>query len=357
MNPGLLLLSLSLIAVAPAGLHAQVPCPPGDLNQYEGGWRPRPGTPARSQHRAPAGSYNAAIADATLDRILGLLRDAYPRPAGGVAYFAKQLHFSSPYLGLPFGYDLYVGHTGFFCTASHRLAESTESGVAINVDVNSFRSTGLLARVDSPSVPTAKGEIRLNDDGHGQYMVSRRRVYRIPVFAGQHRGVEYYTNRRHLSRPGEPPYEQWFVVRKPGAPMFRYVTRREYADQFRQELSTTAAAQEPSTRRISDDYLLAVERYLRDSDEQELSRPVSEPLPFFPRDPDKPEVVFTEGDFAMVYLNLDFMDPGLPRHVPQFVAIRLSARGQPGTAAWELRFRERISDGLDFQALRNLIGR
>ena len=103
-------------------------------------------------------------------------------------------------------------------------------------------------------------------------------------------------------------------------------------------------------------YLQAVERYLQTGSEEELGRPVSEKLNFFPSDPDNPEVRVREGDFLMVYLNPDYMDPRLPHHVPHFIAIRLTAKGAEGTHPWEIRFRERISGELDFKALRGLIG-
>lgn len=245
-----LVLFLAMVGWASA-LHAQTPCPPGDINQHEGAWRPRPGTPGRSQFRAPARSYNSAIADATLDTVLGLLRAAYPQPTGGMAYFAKSVTFSSPYPGLPFGYSLYVGHSGFFCTASNTLAETGESGVGINVDVNRFGTAVLLSPVDAPSMNTSGGELRFNADELGQYLINGRRVYRIPAIAGQHRGVDYYTNQRYYTRPGDPPYQQWFVVRKPDLPLFTYVTRREYVEQFRNELKTFTARQIENDREFA----------------------------------------------------------------------------------------------------------
>lgn len=367
-----------LLALALTGfgstLHAQSPCPSTDLSAHEGSWQPRAGTPAVSQYRAPAGSWDRAAADAILDTVLGLIRAAYPQPRGGVAYFDRDLHFSHPYPGLPFGYSLDVGHSRFGCTGTNALVEGGETGVFIAVDVNTFRTAFLLSPVTAPTLSTFNGEVALHADEGGQYLLGGRRVYRIPVIAGEHRGVDRYTNQRHTG-PGEPPWEQWFVIRRPDAPLFRYVTRREYAQQFRGELETSMARQieaerevgrltgsssaeaEAAVARITGAYLRAVDEYLRSAGEAELERPVHEFLSFFPRDPDNPRVEFADGDFALVHLDPDYMDARLPHHIPQFIVIRLGARGTPDAQAWERSFRERITEGLDFEGLKALIAR
>ena len=76
---------------------------------------------------------------------------------------------------------------------------------------------------------------------------------------------------------------------------------------------------------------------------------------FIPRDPDNPAVQFRDGDRVMAVLNPAYMDPAPPAHVPQFIVIRLSARAD--RFPWEKNLRDRMSSGLDFDALRGLLGK
>ena len=221
------LLCLFLIACA-SPVRAQAPCPPGDINQHQGAWRVRPFPRHVAQFKAAAGSYSRPAADRTLDTILGLIRAAYPQPAGTNAYFDRDLTFSTPSRGVPFGYALSVAFDGFFCTPAGKLAEMGESGIFINVDVNRFESAGLLMKAAAPTMSTLKGELTFNaaGDEDGQYTLAGKRVFLMPVTAGEHRGVDYYAKHEY-SRTGNPPDWQWFVVRKPGVPLVVPVTRRE----------------------------------------------------------------------------------------------------------------------------------
>jgi hypothetical protein len=74
---------------------------------------------------------------------------------------------------------------------------------------------------------------------------------------------------------------------------------------------------------------------------------------FMPRDPENPAVQFRDGDRVMACLNPAYMDPARTAHVPQFIVIQLSARA--ARYPWEKDLRDRISAGLDFEALKGLI--
>lgn len=369
------LLPCLLVIACASPLSAQAPCPPGDVNQHLGAWRARPFPQAAATFRAAAGSYNRAAADRTLETILGLIRAAYPQPTGTNAYHDRNLTFSSPSRGVPFGYSLSVAFSGFKCTPAGKLAELGESGVFINVDVNRFESAGLLMKASARTMRTVKGEVAINaaGDEDGQYTIGGRRVFLIPATAGEPRGVDYYAMNEY-SRTGDPPDWQWFVVRKPGVPLVVPVTRREYAQQFRNELETftarelesrqewarqsgdtSAASHDAAFARSQAAYLRAVDDYLNNAGERELARPVSEHLMFIPSDPDNPAVRFRDDDRVMAVLNPAYMDPALPAHVPQFIVIQLSARA--GRYPWEKDLRARISSGLDVDALRGLLGK
>jgi hypothetical protein len=374
MRPSRFVVCLLVIACA-APVSAQAPCPPGDVNQHQGAWRARPFPRSAATFKAAAGSYNRAVASGTLDTILGLLRAAYPQPAGTNAYFDRDLTFSTPSRGVPFGYALSVAFGGFQCTPAGKLAELGESGVFINVDVNSVGSAGLVTTVAAREINTLKGTVTLNaaSDEDSQYTIGGKRAFLIPATAGEHRGVDYYAKNEY-SRTGDPPDWQWFVVRKPGVPLLIPVTRREYVQQFRSELATfnarefevlrDSARQSGETNmppqlaafeRSQAAYLRAVDDYLKNAGERELARPVSEHLMFMPRDPDNPSVQCRDGDRVMAFLNPAYMDPARPAHVPQFIVIQLSARA--ARYPWEKDLRDRISAGLDVDALRGLLGK
>lgn len=291
-----------------------------------------------------------------------------------MAYVSRNLTFSTPYRARPFGYALSVGFAGFQCTRSGTLAELGESGVFINVEVNRLESASLLMPQEAPSTQTLSGEVKFNaaSSDDGQYTLGGKRVFLVPAAAGTHRGSDHYV-RHQYAAPGSPPDWQWFVIRKPGVPLFIPVTRGDYAQQFRRELErftalegenqrewarqsgdNSAAAQAADFARSQAAYMRALDDYINTAGDAELARPVFEPLMFIPRDPDNPAVQFREGDRVMAVLNPAYMNASLPAHVPQFIVVQLSA--QASRFPWESALRERVMDGLDFDAMVALLG-
>lgn len=296
-----------------ASAQAQTPCPAGDINQHQGAWRLRRGAQSPAQFRAPAASYSRATADGTLEKILGWLRAAYPQPSGTMAYFTKDLTFSTPYRDRPFGYSLSVGFAGFWCTQAGTLAELGESGVFINVDVNNVERAGLLMSQQAPSMQALKGEMSFNaaGDADGQYTIDGKRIFLVPPDTGEHRGVEHFVKHEYAGR-AEPPDRQWFVVRRPDVPLVIAVTRREYVQQFRGELELYTTRELERRREWtsqSGDANAASHDAAFGQSQAAYRRAVDE------------------------YLNPAYMDPKLPRHVPQFIVIQLSARA--GRYPWE----------------------
>lgn len=366
------LLPCLLCAALAFAAHAQSPCPNPDLSSHPGAWKPRAGYVGPARFRAAPGSNNRAAADATLTKLLALLQAAYPEPRGGMAYFDKSFTFSSPDRELPFGYSLYVGHSGFSCTSANRLVESVESGVFINVDVNTFLNTSMLSIVTAPEISTSAGSVKLNADEEGNYRIGGRIAYRVPAVATRSADADRYSITSRADRGGAPT-EQYIVLRKNETPLFTYITRREYLQQFRGELETyksremegaranagTPGASNPEWQarfaKGMDAYLRSVDAYLRSAPEAELSRPVSELLSHFPIDLDNPQVRFRQDDFHLVHFNHTYLDKKLPLHIPQFIVIRWSVKDTPKSPAWEANFREHISNRLDFAAIRALL--
>lgn len=327
-----------------------------------------------ARFKAPAGSYNRAAADATLTKVLAVLQAAYPEPKGGMAYFEKHLLFSTPDRDLPFGYSLYAGHSGFSCTSANRLIESVESGVFVNVDVNSFSTTTLLSIVTAPEMSTSGGSVQFNADEEGNYRIGGRLVYRVPSVSDRYGQADRYARASRANRGGAPT-EQFLVVRKNETPLLIYVTRREYLKQFRSELETYKMREVEGNRANAglpgassaewqakfvkgmDAYVRAVDAYLSNAPEAELNRPVSGLLPHFPVDLDNPQVKFVEGDYHLAFQNHDYLDKKQPHHIPQFIVIRWSIKDTAASPAWERRFRDHISGRLDIAALRALLGK
>lgn len=361
-------------ALVPAlATYAQSPCPNADLSDHPGAWKHRAGYLGAARFKAPPGSYNRAAADATLNKLLALLQAAYPEPKGGMAYFEKYPHFSTPDRELPFGYSLITGHSGFSCTSANRLVESVESGVFINVDVNSFTTTTLLSIVTAPEMSTSGGALKFNADEEGNYRVGGRLVYRVPSVWDRHEQADRYARASRSNRGGAPT-EQFIVVRKRETPLLNYVTRREYLKQFRGELETyktreveghRANAGRPGASSAEwqakfvqgiEAYIRAVDGYLRSAPEAELNGPVSELLSHFPMDLDNPQVKFRDGDHYLAYPNQDYLDKKQPHHIPQFVVIQWSIKDTAASPAWERRFRDHISGRLDMAAIQALLG-
>jgi hypothetical protein len=360
------LLSRLAALVLTLAAHAQPPCPNPNPSNLPGAWKSRSGYIGAARFSAPRATYDRAAADAALNKLLSILQSAYPDPAGGVAYFTKYPLFSSPDRELPFGYSLYVGHSGFSCTSSNRLVESSESGVFLNLDVNSFSTTNLLSIVTAPEINTTARSRKLNADDEGNYQIGGRLVYRVPAIHDRLHQADRYARTSRANRGGAPT-EQFIVLRKYESPLFTYVTRRDYLQQFRAELLTYKQQQMEIDRASSakpewqakfargmDAYLQAVDAYLRSAPAAELDRPVSELLTYFPIDIDNPKVEFRDGDFHLVRFNSDYLDKKLPLHIPQFIVLRWSIKDTPQPAAWERRFREHFSAKLDLAATRSL---
>lgn len=363
-------LSCAAAIVLAFAAHAQTPCPNPDLSNHPGAWKPRAGYEGAARFKAPPSSFNRAAADATLNKLLAIVQAAYPEPRGGMAYFEKSLLFSSPDRELPFGYSLYVGHGAFGCTMANRLVESSTTGVFLNVDVNSFWKTSLLSPVTAPA---STGSSKFNADEDGNYRIGGRLVHRVPGVYDRYKEADRYSKLSRSNRGGAPT-EQFFVVRKNETPLFEYVTRREYLKQFRGELEyykslelerfqanagDSAFTADWQARFVKglDAYIRAVDAYMRSAPETELSRAVSELLPHFPGELDNPQVDFKEGDHHLAWLNPDYLDKKMPHHVPQFVVIRWTIKDTPKPAAWEQRFRDSISNRLDFAAIKALLGK
>lgn len=357
---------LALVQAPPA----PSPCPSPDVSDYPGAWKSRAGYVGGSRFAAPRGSYDRAAAGATLDTLLKLLQGAYPEPRGGMAYFEKHLLFSAPDRDLPFGYSLYVGHTGFRCTSANRLVESVESGVSVTIHVNEFST--LLSKLTAPSVSTSGGELTFNADEDGNYRVGGRPVYLIPSVHERHEGADRYATASRANRGGAPT-EQFLVVRREDRPIVTYVTRRDYLQQFRRELEVYTSREIEGSRataglpgastadwqasfvRGMGAYVAAVDAYLRNAPADDLARPVTGLLTHFPIDLENPRLKFAEGDYHLAYLNPDHRDRTLPHHVPQFIVVRWTIKDTTTPATWEMRFRDHISDRLDVAALRALI--
>ncbi len=366
---------MCLAAVALAlSAHAQTPCPHPDLSDHPGAWKARAGYRGGGQFKAPPGSYNRAAAGAILDKLLALLQAAYPEPRGGMAYFTKYLHFSTSDPADPrnqFGYSLHVGHTGFYCTSANRLVESGESGVWIGADVNQLP---MLVEVAPPTILVSGGEIKLNTGPNGRYHINGQPVYQAPSVHDRYRGIERYVRASRKDSSGAPT-EQFLLVGPGEKQLVSYVNRREYLRQFRGELETYQSRETEAYRanagtpgassaewlarfvRMMTGYIRAVDAYLKNSTEAELNRPVSELLPLFPADPDNPQVKFRDGDYHLVFVNAGYFDRRLPHHIPQSIVITLSIRDMENPPAWERRFRDSISNQLDFAAIKALLGK
>jgi len=362
------------LAGAPA-LPAQPRCPPGDVNPHVGAWRHRPFPQYTAPYRPATGTYELAAADRTLDAILGLFRAAFPQPIGTHACYDRNVTFSTSDRGVPLGDALSIAFGSFYCIRSATLDEHSESGVFINVDVNGIGASALARVTGAPSMSTADGTHYFNaaDSGNSQYTIGGRRVFRIPTVQGSHRGVDYYADNEY-TRDDDPPDWQWFVLRKPDAPLFIPVTRRDYLQQFRRELEEytereiaglmrrvrvegdpSASSYLPVFARGQAAYRHAVDEYRARAGEVELSKPVSEHLMQMPRDPDDPRVEFRDGDRIMAVINPAYLDTTLPHHVPQFIVVQLSARAQ--RYPWEAALRERFARPFDFDAMRALLRR
>ncbi len=253
------------------------------------------------------------------------------------------------------------------------MEESSESGGFLSLDVNSFDTASLIARVDAPEMQTSTVPHKFNADDEGGYRIGGPAVYRVPGLFDRYKNVDRYRKSSLPNRP-ESPSDQWFVIRKDNPPLFTYVTRKEYVQQFRRELETFKSQQLESDRAWAkqsgtdnaawlakfakgmDAYMRAVDEYLKGAGAEELARPDSSLLPHLPIDPDDPQLRFRESDDHFVYVNQGYLDRKQPHHIPRFIVIRLTIRGMANPPAWEKRFRDQLQTGLDFGAFKALLG-
>ena len=126
-----------------------------------------------------------------------------------MAYFTKPLLFFPPDRELPFGYSLYVGHSGFSCTSSNRLVESSENGVFLNLN--------LLSIVTASETNTTARSRKLNADDEGNYQIGGRLVYRVPAIHDRLHQADRYARTSRANRGGAPT-EQFIVLRKYESP-------------------------------------------------------------------------------------------------------------------------------------------
>jgi uncharacterized protein (TIGR02145 family) len=371
----IVLFSLLAISNLPAQTNQSNPCPTDNLNYYPGAWKPFSGYWGGRPINAKPGSYDKTAADAALDKLLALAKKAYPQPAGGNANFTKYLAFSNVDDFLPFGYWLYIGHPGFVCTVGDKITETFETGVYLTFHINTYES--FAQPVDAPEVPQSKVRLGLMKGSESGYSINGQRVFYIHEnFVSTNGWMDHYTEKIYAE---EEPRRQWYIIRKENVPLFRYVTRREYLEQFREEIREYRAEyirivqdyynkypeygreqydQIPDFEKKAEKVVRLVDEYLQNNSEAELSKPVSEMINhtmilFM----DEPEIKFREDRFHLAYFNEDYLYKKLPHHIPQFMVIELSgpAHDKTGRFAWKYNFRKSMQEGLDFVEIYKLI--
>lgn len=82
------------------------------------------------------------------------------------------------------------------CPSANRVMESGESGVAIQVNVNSL---SLLGNISAPEIITSGRSIKLNADQEGNDRIGRRRVYTLPGSLDRFEGTDRYENAKQIS--------------------------------------------------------------------------------------------------------------------------------------------------------------
>jgi len=364
-----------LIAIA-ATAQETSPCPTENLSQYPGKWKPRNGYVAGGQYKAKPGTYNKSAASVNLDKLLALAKQAYPTPMGGDADFTRYLDFSSAYSFMPIGYRLYIGHPGFTCSNTNKIALTYETGVYLNIAINNFEN--FASHLTAQQVAGTNKYIGAIKNSEPDYGINGKRVFLIPGnFISSNGWMDHYSK----LDSGKEPTEQWFLIHRENEPLFNFVTRREYLTQFREELREY---RDVYTRHIESEYkkypesyksvyndlgnykiktdnaIKRVDEYLKNKSEEELNKPVSDQLSFemFIHGDDK-EIKFREDRFYMAYFNDAYQDKKLPLHIPQFMIAEFSANAndKTGRHAWKYNFRQKIMESLDFKAMYNMLAK
>jgi hypothetical protein len=351
------------------------PCPTDNLSNYPGAWKHFSGYSAPGHIKAKPGSYDKTAADANLEKLLDLAKKAYPKPMGGNANFTKHLDFSNVDDYLPFGHKLYIGHPGFVCTVGDKVTETFETGVYLVFHINNYAP--FVFPVNAPEVPGSDLRIGFLEGSYSDYGINGQRVFQIPVnFVGSNGWMDHYTEKIYSN---EEPREQWFVIRKENIPLFRYITRMEYLQQYREEikayrdeyLRVTEESYKKYPEAFSGSYkslpefkkraeyvVSLIDDYLKNKSEEELNLPFSElinhNLLLFS---DQSEIKFHEGRFHLAFFNEEYLDKNLPHHIPQFIIVELSgpAHDKTGRDSWKYNFRKKMMAGLDFTSIHNML--
>lgn len=352
------------------------PCPTKNLSDYPGTWKPRSSYRGvgPAQKTPPAGTYNKVIAGANLDKLLVLAKNAYPEPKGGNAYFTKLTDPRILYKWEKFGYKLYIGHSSFVCTAGQKITESVETGVYLEFYVNNF--SDFVSPVGAPTMnesnlryfPAAK-----DDD---TYTIGGKRVFRIPInHISSNSGMDQYTEKIYGNNE---PRERWFILRKENVPLFRYITRKEYIIQFKEEIRLykneyiqyvkTNYQKHPEAMQSTFDWLpkfeanaekltRRIDEYLQNSSTEELNKPMAELIHYGILFNDDPKLRFLEDRFHLVFINEDYFDLKKPVHIPQLIIVKLSSppANKNPEYAWRDHFRNSIINGLDMKAISSMI--
>lgn len=351
------------------------PCPTDNLSNYPGSWKQLDLYSAPGHIKAKPGSYDKSVANANLEKLLNLAKKAYPQPLGGDINYSKYLDFSNVSDYLPFGYRLYIGHPGFVCTVGDKVTETYETGVYLSFQINNYEP--FVSPITAREVFGTDYRIGVVKGSESDYGINGQRVFLIHEnFVSSNGWMDHYTEEIY---GGKEPRQQWFVIRKENVPLFRYVTRKEYLTQFREELYTYRdiyiESIEEGYKKFPESYsrvyeslaefkiqtenaVKRVDNYLRNSSEEELTKRVSEL--FFHGNfimENEPEINFRKDRFHMVFVNEEYMDKKLPYHIPQFVIVELSAPAQDktGSYAWKYNFRQKMMEGLDFKEIHNML--
>lgn len=353
------------------------PCPTENLSQYPGEWKPRNGYVAEAQYKAKPGTYNKSAASINLDKLLALAKQAYPKPLGGDANFTRYLDFSSAYSYMPIGYRLYIGHPGFICSNTNKIALTYETGVYLNIAINNFEN--FASHVTAQQVAGTNKYIGSVKNSESDYGINGKRVFLIPGdFINSNGWKDHYSEKLYS---GEEPAEQWFIIHREKEPLFNFVTRREYMTQFREEIreyrdvyirhiESEYKKYPESYKSVYDDLgnyktksdhaIKRVDDYLKSKSEEDLNKPVSNPFNFemFIHSDDM-EIKFREDRFYMAYFNDAYLDKKLPLHIPQFMIVQLSATShdKTGKNVWKYNFRQKMMGSLDFKAMYNMMAK
>ncbi len=353
------------------------PCPTENLSDYPGAWKPYSGYQAVAQFKAKPGSYNKSAAIANLDKLLALAKQAYHQPMGGNANFTKYLDFSTAYSFMPIGYHLHIGHPGFVCGARNNIDLTYETGVTLKISINNPEV--FASHITPYKVNGTDHYIGAMKNAESEYGINGKRVFLIHEnFVSTNGWLDHYTEKIYRD---EEPTQQWFIIRRENEPLFRYVTRKEYLTQFREEIKEyrdvyihhieNQYKKYPESfkqtyeglddyKRRAENAIRLVDDYLKNKSREELSKPLSELINFeYILYSDATELKFREDRFHLAFFNEEYLDKKLPLHIPQFMVVFLSgsAHDKTGPDSWKYNFRKKMMDGLDFKAMYNMLAK